>query len=75
MLTYAAGLEDLNLARVFIYIHILCIRAVKALTRLCVCIDSPESLLLDNAISIKLFVLVLAHIFYVQDIYYFDGEN
>ena len=51
MLAYLAGLEVPSLVRVLICIHTLCVQEVKTFVSLCICTDSPELSLLDNAIS------------------------
>ena len=43
--------RDYLLVSVFIYIHTLSMRAVKALTSLCICTDSPEHTLLADVIT------------------------
>ena len=53
---FPAGLEVYSLARVFIYIRTLCMRAAKALVnlRMCACADSPEPSVLDDVIRAKI---------------------
>ena len=51
---YPVGLEVFILARVFIYIHTLCMLAGKALASLDICAWLPECLLLADEISTKI---------------------
>ena len=51
MLTYQVWIEVKILARVFIYFHILCMQAAKALVGLHNWPGSSEPSLLDNALS------------------------
>ena len=55
MLTYTACFRRLNNG-LSIYIHTLCKRAANAMVSLRICADTSEPLLLDNAISNKIFM-------------------
>ena len=52
-MTYPVRLEVLPFIESFIYIHTICLRAAEALASLCICADSPEASLFDNAIRTK----------------------
>ena len=53
MFTYPAKLDIYILNRAFVYIHILYMRAAKALVSMRICIDSPEPSVLADVISIE----------------------